>query len=236
MRTFTKSAFAFATAGLVVASLAACAEPASSSPSSAAAASSAAPVSSAPAPAADPTPLATIPKLTGVHTQVTLDAGFVSALTSLKLTPGVVGTAKLSKAGVLTFPITGGNVKYFDPTKAYRPYVQGEIDHDGSGISLTAGDKKVELTNFVIDPGNNSHLSGDVSLNGKSVVKGATIFTLDGSTLKPLSKDSDGNAVLEGTRVLVSPDAAALLNKTFGTTAVTDKLLVGVAKITAKLS
>ena len=236
MRMITKSAFALATSGLLVASLAACSEPAASSPSASASSSSAAAPASSAAPDTTPTPLAAIPNLTGVHTQVTLDAGFLKALTSLKLTPGVVGTAKLSKAGVLTFPITGGNVKYYDPTKAYRPYVQGEIDHQGSGISLTAGSKKVELTNFVIDPGNNSHLSGDVSLNGKSVVKGATLFTLDGSTLKPLTKDSDGNAVLEGTRVLVSPDAAALLNKTFGTTAVTDQLLVGIAKITAKIS
>ena len=235
MRTITKSVLALATAGLLVGSLAACSEPVASEPS-ASASPAPSPSSSAPAPAATPPPLASIPDLTGVHTQVTLDPAFLKALTTLKLTPGVVGTAKLSKAGVLTFPITGGHVTYFDPTQKYRPYVQGEIDHRGSGISLTAGDKKVELTNFVIDPGDGSHLSGDVSLNGTSVVKGATLFTLDGSTLKPLSMDGDGNAVLEGTRVLVSPDAAALLDKTFGTTAVTDQLLVGIAKITAKIS
>jgi hypothetical protein len=231
MRISTKGAIAALSAGLVVAALAGCSEPSSSTP---AASKDAASSSAAPAPAADPTPVAEIPSLSGVHTQVTLDAGFLKALTSLKLTPGVVGTATLSKAGVLTFPITGGNVKYFDPSKSYRPYVQGEIDHMGSGISLSAGGKKVELTNFVIDPGNNSHLSGDVSLNGKSVVKGANLFRLDGSTLKPLFKDADGNAVLEGTTVYVSDDAAALLDKTFGTTAVTGKLEVGIAKITAK--
>ena len=60
------------------------------------------------------------------------------------------------------------------------------------------------------------------------------IFNLDGSTLKPLAGDADGNAVLEGTTVLISPDAAALLNDTFGTDAVTDELVVGIAKITAK--
>ena len=231
MRISTKGAIAALSAGLVVAALAGCSEPSSSTPAASKDASSS---SAAPAPAADPTPVAEIPSLSGVHTQVTLDAGFLKALTSLKLTPGVVGTATLSKAGVLTFPITGGNVKYFDPSKSYRPYVQGEIDHMGSGISLSAGGKKVELTNFVIDPGNNSHLSGDVSLNGKSVVKGANLFRLDGSTLKPLFKDADGNAVLEGTTVYVSDDAAALLDKTFGTTAVTGKLEVGIAKITAK--
>jgi hypothetical protein len=231
MRISTKGAIAALSAGLVVAALAGCSEPSSSTPAASKSASSS---SAAPAPAADPTPVAEIPSLSGVHTQVTLDAGFLKALTSLKLTPGVVGTATLSKAGVLTFPITGGNVKYFDPAKSYRPYVQGEIDHMGSGISLSAGGKKVELTNFVIDPGNDSHLSGDVSLNGKSVAKGANLFRLDGSTLKPLSKDADGNAVLEGTTVYVSDDAAALLDKTFGTTAVTGQLEVGIAKITAK--
>ena len=228
MRISTKGAIAALSAGLVVAALAGCSEPSSSTP---AASKDAASSSAAPAPAADPTPVAEIPSLSGVHTQVTLDAGFLKALTSLKLTPGVVGTATLSKAGVLTFPITGGNVKYFDPSKSYRPYVQGEIDHMGSGISLSAGGKKVELTNFVIDPGNNSHLSGDVSLNGKSVVKGANLFRLDGSTLNPVTKDGDAY-VLEGTTVYVSDDAAALLNKTFGTTAVTGQLKVGIAKLT----
>ncbi|MCU1404685.1 MAG: hypothetical protein JWQ43_988, partial [Glaciihabitans sp.] len=60
------------------------------------------------------------------------------------------------------------------------------------------------------------------------------IFNLDGSTLNPLETDADGNAVLEGTTVLVSPDAAELLNTTFNTDAVTDELVVGIAKITAK--
>ena len=167
----------------------------------------------------------------GKTTAITLDSGFVDALTSLKLTPGAIGTATLSKAGVLTFPITGGNVTYYDPSTGVRPYVQGELDHDGSGLSLTAGDKKVDLTNFVIDPGNDSHVSGDVSLNGKSVVKDANLFRLDGSTLNPVTKDGDAY-ILEGTTVYVSEDAAALLNKTFGTDAVTGDLKVGIAKLT----
>ncbi|MBC7595198.1 MAG: hypothetical protein H7288_14925, partial [Kineosporiaceae bacterium] len=39
-------------------------------------------------------------------------------------------------------------------------------------------------------------------------------------------------AVLEGTKVFISPVAAALLNSTFKTDAVTEDLLVGIAKIT----
>ncbi|MGA8988461.1 MAG: hypothetical protein WB461_10590, partial [Aeromicrobium sp.] len=64
--------------------------------------------------AAAPKPLASINALTGEDTAVALDKGFTDALTSLKLTPGVVGTAKLTD-GSLVFPITGGNVTYFKP-------------------------------------------------------------------------------------------------------------------------
>lgn len=182
------------------------------------------------APAADPTPIASVPDLSnGVDTQVTVDQGFVDAITSLGLTPGVVGSATFTD-GVFSFPITGGNVDYYDPEESYRPYVQGEIDHDGSGISLTAGDTTVALTDFVIDPGT-SQLFGDVSVNGEIAAEDAYIFILHGKTLKPLQTEGD-NAILEGTTVHVSQDAADLLNATFGTDAVKKELLVGVAKIT----
>ena len=132
MRKFYKTTLGIATAALLVGGLAACSTPA---------AEPAAPVeSSEEEVAADPTPLASIPELAGVDTQVTLDAGFVEAITGLGLTPGVTGTATLTD-GVLAFPITGGNVDYYDPAEDYRPYVQGSISHDGSGITLTGGDK-----------------------------------------------------------------------------------------------
>ena len=223
MRKFYKTTLGIATAALLVGGLAACSTPA---------AEPAAPVESSEEEAmADPTPLASIPELAGVDTQVTLDAGFVEAITSLGLTPGVTGTATLTD-GVLAFPITGGNVDYYDPAEDYRPYVQGSISHDGSGITLTGGDKVVGLSDFRIDPGT-SQLFGTVTLNGELVDNDVYIFNLDGSTLKPLA-EVEGNAVLEGTTVLVSPDAAGLLNETFGVTAVTDQLVVGIAKITAK--
>jgi hypothetical protein len=223
MRKFYKVSMSIATAGLLVAGMAACSST-SSTPAESPSASE----------EADPTPIASIPALDGVDTQVTLDQGFVDALTSLELTPGVTGDATLVD-GALHFPITGGNVDYYDPAAKYRPYVQGEIDHDGSGITLSNADESivVGLSDFVIDPGT-SRLTGTVTANGEKVADDVFIFNLDGSTLKPLATDSDGNAVLEGTRVLISSDAAALLNETFGTDAVTDTLLVGIAKITAK--
>ncbi|PRY67298.1 hypothetical protein B0I08_107194 [Glaciihabitans tibetensis] len=225
MRKVTKLAVSITSASILVLGMAACSSTASTSESS--------PSSSSSSEAeTNPTPLASIPALAGVDTQVTLDAGFVEALTTLGLTPGVIGGATLTD-GVLAFPITGGNVDYYDPQEDYRPYVQGSIEHDGSGISLTAGETVVELTDFRIDPGT-SQLFGTVTANGAEVGQDIYIFNLDGSTLNPLDEDAEGNAVLEGTTVLVSPDAAGLLNDTFGTDAVTDKLVVGIAKITAK--
>ena len=177
-----------------------------------------------------PEPVAQVDDLSGGKTTaVQLDAGFVDALTTLKLTPGVVGDAALTD-GALVFPITGGDVTYYEPG-SIDPYVQGEIDHDGSGLSLTAGKTEVELTDFVIDPGT-SQLFGDVAVNGKTAVEDAFLFRLDGRTLMPLQSGPGGTAILEGTKVFVSEDAAALLNDTFGTDAVTDELLVGVATIT----
>jgi hypothetical protein len=223
MRKFSKLAVSLTTAGILVAGLAACSSTTGTPDTSSSSSSSS---------STTPEPLASIPSLDGVDTQVALDAGFVEALTTLGLTPGVIGGATLTD-GVLAFPITAGNVDYYDPEESYRPYVQGSISHDGSGISLTAGDIVVELTDFRIDPGT-SQLFGTVTANGEKVGDDIYIFTLDGSTLNPLAEDADGNAVLEGTTVLISPDAAELLNATFSTDAVTDELVVGIAKITAK--
>jgi hypothetical protein len=178
--------------------------------------------------AAAPKPVAAIDSLTGNDTQVTLDQGFVDALTALKLTPGTVGTAKL-ESGALIFPITGGNVTVFKPGTV-SPYVIGQIQHEGSGLSLAAGGTKVELTNLNVDPGV-SRVYGDVTVNGKVAATSAYLFKLDGRTLKPLTTGS-GTATLEGTKVEISPVAAPLLNKTFKTDAVKAGLLVGIAKIT----
>ncbi len=175
-------------------------------------------------------PVAEIPALTGKDTAVTLDSGFVDALGSLKLTPAPVGTAEISDAGVASFPITGGNVKYFTPGTE-SPYVQGMIDHDGSGLSLTGGGKVVELTDFEVDPGK-SVLTGKVTVDGDVAAESAPLFFLDGRTLKPLETGDNGTAILEGTTVKLKQEAADLLNQTFGTDALAGGFVIGVAKIT----
>jgi hypothetical protein len=179
--------------------------------------------------ASQPEPVAQIDSLSGQNTEVMLDSGFVDALGALKLTPAPVGEGKITKQGVARFPITGGNVTYYEPGSV-SPFVQGEIDHDGSGLSLTGGGKTVELTDFVVDPGA-SVLTGKVSVDGEVAAESAPLFFLDGRTLQPL-KSEGSTAVLEGTTVKLKDEAATLLNDTFGTDALAGGLVIGVAKIT----
>ena len=179
---------------------------------------------------ATPEPVAQIDQLTGRTTAVKLDPGFLEALTMLKVTPGPVGDAKITKQGSAVFPITGGNVTYYEPGTV-SPFVQGRIDHENSGLSLEAGGKKVELTDFVVDPGK-SVLTGKVEVDGEVAAESAPLFFLDGRTLEPLKTNENGTAVLEGTTVKLKAEAADLLNQTFGIQDLQEGMEIGEAKIT----
>ncbi len=220
-RTRTKRlAAGIAAAAALSLSVAACSSGSSDDSSSSSSSSSSAPKVAK--------PVASIDALSGKDTAVKLDKGFTDALTQLKLKPGVEGTAKLTD-GSLVFPITGGNVTYYKPGTA-SPYVIGQIQHEGSGLSLSAGGTKVTLANLNVDPGV-SRVYGDVLVNGKVAATSAYLFSLDGRTLQPL-KTEGSTAILQGTKVAISDQAAPLLNKTFKTNAVKPGLLVGTATIT----
>ena len=176
-----------------------------------------------------PKPVASLDEVTGTSTAIALDKGFTDALTTLGLTPGVTGEGQLTDEGSLVFPITGGNVTVFKPGEV-SPYVIGQLQHVTSGLTLTAGDTTVKLSNFNVDPGV-SRVYGDVEVNGEPAASSAFLFQLDGRTLEPLKVEGK-DAILTGTKVFISPVAADLLNATFKTDAVTKDLLVGVATIT----
>lgn len=184
---------------------------------------------------ASPSPIAEIDSLSGVQTAVTLDPGFLEGLTALQLTPATVGEATLEGA-VIDFPITGGNVTYYDPASGVTPYVQGEIMHEDSGLQLTgANGKVVELTDFVVDPAE-SVLTGMVTVDGEVFAPSAPLFFLDGRTLNPLEvNEADGTAVLEGTTVSLTAEAADALNTVFETDALAEFFKVGIAEITVAL-
>ncbi|SEO98806.1 hypothetical protein [Amycolatopsis saalfeldensis] len=180
------------------------------------------------------TPVATIPSLTGESTSVALDAGFVSALQSLGVAPSPSGTASV-KGGVASFPITGGNVTVYKPGEV-DPYVQGSIEHQGSGLKLTKGDTVVQLDNFVVDPGKPATLSGRVQAGGQVVAPSTVLFDLDGSTLKPITTDAAaGTATLTGTTVKLSDGAAKALNGAFKTDALKGGITIGIATIVVDL-
>ena len=179
--------------------------------------------------AAEPTPAAQIDTLTGKQTAVTLDQGFLDGLTALQLTPAMIGSGTL-EGGRVAFPITGGNVTYYSPDSGVTPYVQGLINHDGSGLQLTgANGKVVKLENFVVDPAK-SILTGNVTVDGAVFAESADLFFLDGRTLNPLEvREAEGTAVLEGTTVSLTKTAADALNMVFETDALAEFFKVGVA-------
>ena len=222
-----RSALAIAVAGIMAVSLAACGR------GEGEAGQAETPSAEQPAePAGPPQPVAEVPDLSdGRTTRVTLGSDFVEALEKLELTPAPVGDATLNEDGVATFPITGGTLTYYEPGTV-SPYVQGEILHEGSGLSLTGGGTEVELTDFLIDPGA-SVLTGNVSVDGEVVAEDTGLFFLDGGTLEPLRTNDDGTlAVLEGTKVELRRDAAQQLNDIFEVDALKEGLAVGTAKIT----
>jgi hypothetical protein len=174
------------------------------------------------------TAVATIENLTGNMTEIILDEDFFPTLDSLGVTPGVIPEATL-EGDTLSFPITGGNVQIL-PKGSVPNYVVGQIQHENSGLTLTAGDTVVELRNFNVDP-TVSRIYGDVVVNGEVAATSAYLFRLNGSTLEDLRTEGD-TAILEGTQIFISDVAAGLLNDTFGTDAVTDQVRVGIARIT----
>jgi len=128
------------------------------------------------------------------QTVVTLDAGFAAALAGLGVDVGVVRPA-YGKDGGVAFPIVGNPAR-------------GTIKHVG-GLSLSAGDTVVTLTNFWID---GAVITG--------VVNGGDRLPLFDITAP------GGVVTLDLTDV-----AAGALNAVFGVSALTGSTVVGTADV-----
>ncbi len=169
-----------------------------------------------------------IPSLTGVGTSVKIDAGTAEALKSLGVALAPVGTATFeASTSTITFPITSGYAEIHSDPNTKPGYIQGSIAHEDSGFSLTAGSTKVELTDFVVDPGN-SMLYGTVGGTPK-----VPLLLLDGTAVK-VGSDGAGNVVLEGTVAKLTDTAAGALNKAFNVTALKAGIPLGSVKLVAK--
>jgi hypothetical protein len=158
----------------------------------------------------------------GGKTSVTLSSDFVNALTTLKVTPGTVGSARL-KQGVASFPIVSG--------AGDLGTVKLEVNHRG-GLSLKAGSTIVELTDYSITNFDgkpvltglvkaNDSLVGRIPLFNLSLTEGPKATTAHNST----------QIQLNGVGVKLAKPAADALNGVFKVTAFKEGLNIGTAKV-----
>src|SRR4051794_16653217 len=169
-----------------------------------------------------------IAALGGTGTSVALDAGTAGALKSLGVAVAPSGTATFDTAtSTITFPITSGYAEIHSDLGHKPGYIRGSIQHAGSGFTLTAGATKVELSDFVVDPGG-SMLYGTVGGTPK-----VPLLFLDGTNVK-VSKDAGGDVVLDGTVAKLTQTAATALNDAFKVTAIKAGLPLGTVHLVAK--
>jgi hypothetical protein len=168
-----------------------------------------------------------IPSLTGVGTSVILDAGTAGALKGLGVAIAPSGNATFeASTSTITFPITSGYAEIHSNPAIKPGYILGSVNHEGSGFTLTAGSTKVELSDFVVDPGN-SMLYGSVGDK-----PGIPLLALDGTDVKVTMES--GNVVLFGTVAKLTDTAATALNGAFKTSAITAGTPLGVVRLVAK--
>jgi hypothetical protein len=158
----------------------------------------------------------------GGRTFVTLSNDFVGALTTLKVTPGTIGSGRL-KDGVASFPITSG--------AGDLGTVKLEVNHRG-GLSLKAGSTIVELTDYAI-----TNLEGKPVLTGlvkanDSLVGRIPLFDL-ALTSGPKTTAVHGatQITVSDVKVTLSATAAAALNDVFQISAFQAGLNIGTAKV-----
>jgi hypothetical protein len=153
--------------------------------------------------------------LRGANTTLTIDKGTAGALDSLGISVKRVKPAT-NRPGGFRFPISGGRV---DPKT-----LAGQIRHTG-GLAFVKGSTRVELTRFYINIDSAPDLTA--KLGGDRV----SILSLDLSGLQ--RKDRGKTIRLSGIRADLTAAAAGALNDAFSTTAFTEGLTLGTAKVKA---
>lgn len=156
--------------------------------------------------------------ITGGVTEVAIDPAIAGAVTGAGVTLGPVGTATLD-ALTFTFPITGGEL-----SDAVIP--GSSIEHAGSGITFTAGSTGLTIGDFLIDT---TALIISGFATSTDPVMGPAIDVPGGVPLFSLgSNPGSGLPFL----VSLTPDAADVLNATFGVDLFAEGLEIGTAGTT----
>jgi hypothetical protein len=154
-------------------------------------------------------PEAELLTLTGESTSVDLDPGTAQVLADNNVTVEPVAPATASTSGdttTVSFPISEGYVAIYPQSES--PFIRGTFSHTG-GLKFTAGGKSLEVTEFIVNPGN-SELTATV--NGESA---APILDLDGTNVR-VSQGEGGEVRLDGTIAKLSQTGAEALNSFFG--------------------
>ena len=149
-------------------------------------------------------------------TTLALSDGAASALQSLGIAAAPLKPARAGDDG-LRFPITAGKLE----AKTYA----GQIKHVG-GISLTRGETRVELRNFVINVDSAPDLTARV---GSSRV---SILDLDLSDAE-ISR-SGRRLAIAGVKATLTKAAADALNAAFETDAFAEGLELGTATVSGR--
>jgi alkylated DNA nucleotide flippase Atl1 len=222
MKRNAKLAIAAAICGAAVATTAACGSDTTGNSST--------PSSAANAAVSSKDMVTAIPSLHGDGTSVILNADTVKALTGLGVTVKPYGSASFdSGAGTITFPITSGYAEIHSDHAAKPGWIQGSIEHDGSGFTLTAGSTTVLLHDFVVDPGH-SILYGTVGSGSDAMYK-VPLLSLDGSNVQVTMPT--GKVQLYGTVAKLTDTAASALNSAFKTSALKAGIPLGVVRLVA---
>lgn len=153
--------------------------------------------------------------LNGEDTVLALDQGTARVLQQNEVAVAPIDPATAGDDGI-SFPITGGEVE--------AESLAGTIDHSG-GLSFSAGNTEVELTDFVIDTS-----AGTLSA---STADGAELVVLDVDLTGLERMDENGAIVLEGITTTLSDDAAAALNDAFSVKLFEGGLAIGDVTVTA---
>lgn len=154
------------------------------------------------------------------RTSVKLSSALLNALGQLRVEADANRPGRLRR-GVASFFITGGAV---DASNA-----RGEIEHRG-GLTLTAGDTRVDLLEFVIDTKTVPMLTGLAVVNG-TLIDRIPLFDLvlpPGFSV-PLEPRFGFLLQLDDIDLLLTADAAAALNGAFGVDAFVEGFDIGVA-------
>lgn len=153
-------------------------------------------------------------------TTLAVDAGALAALTSLGITPGVVGPATL-QGTTASFPITSGEAK-LDLSAAL-------VRHAG-GLSLSKGATVVRLTDFDVSLGSTAGPQLLASINGGA--DKVAILDLD---LTGVTPGVDGRVItVAGVTAKLTSGAAQALNQAFATNALQPGLVLGRATVSAE--